>query len=118
MKVYMQVHTEEGPVLDSAGLPLAVVKGIARQIRIKMKQFQATSEEGSMKECGDGDINKRCCHKGMVEVMEKLKSDNTNMRKLMKQISERNQMQTRTINSLSKRVEHLEKAFMTDIKSQ
>ncbi|GJS38616.1 hypothetical protein Tco_0563659 [Tanacetum coccineum] len=32
-----------------------------------MKQFQATTEEGSLKECGDDDASKRCCNKGMVE---------------------------------------------------
>nr|GFA28712.1 BAG family molecular chaperone regulator 6-like [Tanacetum cinerariifolium] len=40
--------------------------------------------------------------------------DIAKMMKLMIQISERNEMQTRMINSLSKRVEHLEKAFMND----
>ncbi|GKD33051.1 leucine-rich repeat-containing protein, partial [Tanacetum coccineum] len=39
-----------------------------------MKQFQATTEEGSMKECGDDDISKRCCHKGMVEECCRLKA--------------------------------------------
>ncbi|GKC56133.1 11S globulin precursor, partial [Tanacetum coccineum] len=59
-------------------------------LHTQMKQFQATTEEGSLKECGDDDASKRCCNKGMVEVMEKLKSDNAKMMKLMKQISERN----------------------------
>ncbi|PWA63709.1 IQ motif, EF-hand binding site, BAG domain protein [Artemisia annua] len=70
------------------------------------------TEEGTM-ECGGGDddVSKRCCDKGMVE---KLMCDNAKMMKLMIQISERNEMQTRMINSLSRRVEQLEKAFMSD----
>ncbi|GJT22113.1 probable 6-phosphogluconolactonase 1 [Tanacetum coccineum] len=63
---------------------------LAIQLYHMMKQFQATTEEGSMKECGDDDASKRCCNKGMVEVMEKLKSDNAKMMKLMKQIWVRN----------------------------
>ncbi|GJT56068.1 IQ motif, EF-hand binding site, BAG domain protein [Tanacetum coccineum] len=65
--------------------------------------------------CGDDDIIKRCCDKGMVE---KLVSDNAKMMRLMIQISERNEMQTRMINSLSKRVEQLEKAFIVSDKSR
>ncbi|GJS00965.1 BAG family molecular chaperone regulator 6-like protein [Tanacetum coccineum] len=68
---------------------------------------------------GDDDVSKRFCDEGMVEAMEKLKCDNAKMMKLMIQISERNEMQTRMINSLSKRVDHLEKAFiMSDNKSR
>ncbi|GKC45753.1 BAG family molecular chaperone regulator 6-like protein [Tanacetum coccineum] len=68
---------------------------------------------------GDDDVSKRFCDEGMVEAMEKLKCDNAKMMKLMIQISERNEMQTRMINWLSKRVEHLEKAFiMSDNKSR
>ena len=33
---YMKVHIEQGPVLESVGIPLAVVKGIAGQTRIKV----------------------------------------------------------------------------------
>ncbi|PWA41377.1 IQ motif, EF-hand binding site, BAG domain protein [Artemisia annua] len=71
------------------------------------------TDEGRMKECGGGDddVSKSCCDKEMVE---KLMCDNAKMMKLMIQISERNEMQTRMINSLSKRVEQLEKAFMSD----
>ncbi|PWA64090.1 hypothetical protein CTI12_AA347650 [Artemisia annua] len=68
-------------------------------------------QEGSVKGCGDDDASKSCCDKGTVE---KLMCDNAKMMKLMIQISERNEMQTRMINSLSKRVEQLEKAFMSD----
>ncbi|KAI3497604.1 hypothetical protein L1887_33014 [Cichorium endivia] len=49
---------------------------------------------------------------GNRELLEKLMADNDKMMKLMMQISERNEMQTRMINSLSRRVEQLEKAFM------
>ncbi|KAL7603793.1 hypothetical protein Lser_V15G14544 [Lactuca serriola] len=52
--------------------------------------------------------------KGKREVVEKLMADNEKMMKLMIQISERNEMQTRMINSLSRRVEQLEEAFRTD----
>ncbi|PWA73248.1 hypothetical protein CTI12_AA263480 [Artemisia annua] len=69
------------------------------------------ADEGVTKECGGDDVSRRCCEKGMVE---KLMCDNAKMMKLMIQISERNEMQTRMINSLSKRVEQLEKAFMSD----
>nr|GEZ05052.1 BAG family molecular chaperone regulator 6-like [Tanacetum cinerariifolium] len=68
---------------------------------------------------GDDDVSKRFCDEGMVEAIEKLKCDNAKMMKLMIQISERNEMQTRMINSLSKRVEQLEKAFIvSDNKSR
>ncbi|GJS68448.1 allantoate deiminase 2 [Tanacetum coccineum] len=33
---YVEVHIEQGPVLEAVGLPLAVVKGIAGQTRIKL----------------------------------------------------------------------------------
>ncbi|KAJ0494804.1 putative allantoate deiminase [Helianthus annuus] len=33
---YVEVHIEQGPVLESIGLPLAVVKGIAGQTRLKV----------------------------------------------------------------------------------
>ncbi|XP_024964122.1 allantoate deiminase 2 [Cynara cardunculus var. scolymus] len=33
---YVEVHIEQGPVLESIGLPLAVVKGIAGQTRLKL----------------------------------------------------------------------------------
>ncbi|KAK9074952.1 hypothetical protein SSX86_003271 [Deinandra increscens subsp. villosa] len=33
---YVEVHIEQGPVLESVGLPLAVVKGIAGQTRLKV----------------------------------------------------------------------------------
>ncbi|XP_071702264.1 allantoate deiminase 2 [Rutidosis leptorrhynchoides] len=33
---YIEVHIEQGPVLESIGLPLAVVKGIAGQSRLKV----------------------------------------------------------------------------------
>nr|XP_043607742.1 allantoate deiminase 2 [Erigeron canadensis] len=33
---YVEVHIEQGPVLESVGLPLAVVKGIAGQSRLKV----------------------------------------------------------------------------------
>ncbi|KNA20963.1 hypothetical protein SOVF_047540 isoform B [Spinacia oleracea] len=32
---YVEVHIEQGPVLESAGIPLGVVKGIAGQTRLK-----------------------------------------------------------------------------------
>lgn len=32
----LQVHIEQGPVLESAGIPLGVVKGIAGQTRLKV----------------------------------------------------------------------------------
>ncbi|KAD7479575.1 hypothetical protein R6Q59_008374 [Mikania micrantha] len=47
------------------------------------------------------------------EILENLMDDNEKMMKLMTQISERNEMQTRMINSLSRRVEQLEKALTT-----
>ncbi|XP_048503756.1 allantoate deiminase 2 isoform X2 [Beta vulgaris subsp. vulgaris] len=33
---YVEVHIEQGPVLESAGIPLGVVKGIAGQTRLKV----------------------------------------------------------------------------------
>lgn len=40
---YVQVHIEQGPVLESVGLPLAVVKGIAGQTRLKVFKMLTTS---------------------------------------------------------------------------
>lgn len=34
--ILLQVHIEQGPVLESVGLPLGVVKGIAGQTRLKV----------------------------------------------------------------------------------
>jgi allantoate deiminase len=36
---YIEVHIEQGPVLESAGLPLGVVKGIAGQTRLKVYAY-------------------------------------------------------------------------------
>ncbi|XP_024988871.1 uncharacterized protein LOC112523482 [Cynara cardunculus var. scolymus] len=54
------------------------------------------------------------CKNGSRELTVKLMADNEKIMKLMMQISERNEMQTRMINSLSRRVEQLEKALMTE----
>ncbi|KAI3799229.1 hypothetical protein L1987_34519 [Smallanthus sonchifolius] len=47
------------------------------------------------------------------EILQNLVGDNEKMMRLMNQISERNDMQTRMINSLSGRVEQLEKALIS-----
>ncbi|KAI3720449.1 hypothetical protein L6452_21367 [Arctium lappa] len=73
------------------------------------KEDDTTPVEASM-EVGDGGNGDN----GSRELMVKLMADNEKMMKLMMQISERNEMQTRMINSLSRRVEQLEKAFMTE----
>lgn len=38
LMLHVQVHIEQGPVLESVGLPLAVVKGIAGQTRLKVSK--------------------------------------------------------------------------------
>lgn len=68
-----------------------------------------TPAEASMEVGDEGN-----CDNGSKELIVKLMADNEKMMKLMMQISERNEMQTRMINSLSRRVEQLEKAFMTE----
>ncbi|PWA80756.1 hypothetical protein CTI12_AA159960 [Artemisia annua] len=81
------------------------------------------NEDGIIDEGSNDEVSKNCCegvnegslNKGKMEVvMEKLMCDSAKMMKLMIQISKRNKMQTWLINSLSRRVEHVEKAFMND----
>ncbi|KAJ0704394.1 putative IQ motif, EF-hand binding, BAG domain, BAG domain superfamily [Helianthus annuus] len=59
------------------------------------------------------DVKKHNCindDKGNREILENLMDDNENIKRLMAQISERNELQTQMINALSRRVEQLEKA--------
>ncbi|KAI3763456.1 hypothetical protein L2E82_13317 [Cichorium intybus] len=70
-----------------------------------------TSIAGSMVVQKDEEDND---DRGNRELLKNLMADNDKMMKLMMQISERNEMQTRMINSLSRRVEQLENALMTD----
>ncbi|KAI3497605.1 hypothetical protein L1887_33016 [Cichorium endivia] len=70
-----------------------------------------TSNAGSMAVQKDEEDND---DRGNRELLKNLMADNDKMMKLMMQISERNEMQTRMINSLSRRVEQLENALMTD----
>jgi hypothetical protein len=35
----LQLHIEQGPVLEQVGFPLGVVKGIAGQTRLKVKKY-------------------------------------------------------------------------------
>ncbi|KAF5770029.1 putative IQ motif, EF-hand binding, BAG domain, BAG domain superfamily [Helianthus annuus] len=65
------------------------------------------------KDDGPRDVQKRNCvneDKGNREILENLMDDNEDIKRLMAQISERNELQTRMINALSRRVEQLEKA--------
>lgn len=39
----LQLHIEQGPVLEQVGFPLGVVKGIAGQTRLKVKKIFSTS---------------------------------------------------------------------------
>ncbi|XP_071709352.1 uncharacterized protein [Rutidosis leptorrhynchoides] len=68
---------------------------------VKIKEEEEEEEDEGL----IGEMEKR----GEVK---KLMDDNEKMMELMKKISETNEMQTRMINSLSGRVEQLEKAFM------
>ncbi|XP_043701924.1 allantoate deiminase 2 [Telopea speciosissima] len=45
---YIEVHIEQGPVLESLGLPLAVVKGIAGQTRLKVTVSGAQGHAGTV----------------------------------------------------------------------
>jgi len=38
--LFVQVHIEEGPVLESVGYPVGTVKGIAGQTRLKVCCYQ------------------------------------------------------------------------------
>ncbi|KAL8255154.1 hypothetical protein R6Q59_030479 [Mikania micrantha] len=49
-----------------------------------------------------------------IQILEKLMDDNEKMMNLMKQMFERNEMQTHMLNSLSHRVEQLEKTFIRE----
>lgn len=40
MNILLQVHIEQGPVLEWVGYPLGVVKGIAGQTRLKVTYSQ------------------------------------------------------------------------------
>jgi allantoate deiminase len=42
---YIEVHIEQGPVLEYAGFPLGVVKGIAGQTRLKLREVQYVTEK-------------------------------------------------------------------------
>lgn len=45
---YIEVHIEQGPVLESAGLPLGVVKGIAGQTRLKVTVSGSQGHAGTV----------------------------------------------------------------------
>ncbi|XP_074275785.1 allantoate deiminase 2 [Silene latifolia] len=45
---YVEVHIEQGPVLELAGLPLAVVKGIAGQTRLKVTVSGSQGHAGTV----------------------------------------------------------------------
>uniref|UniRef100_A0A7C8ZXM5 allantoate deiminase n=1 Tax=Opuntia streptacantha TaxID=393608 RepID=A0A7C8ZXM5_OPUST len=45
---YVEVHIEQGPVLESAGLPLGVVKGIAGQTRLKVTVSGSQGHAGTV----------------------------------------------------------------------
>ncbi|PPD83095.1 hypothetical protein GOBAR_DD19971 [Gossypium barbadense] len=52
---HIMLHIEQGPVLEWVGLPLVVVKGIARQTRIKlMKQRHKVEREANIMPKLDG----------------------------------------------------------------
>lgn len=45
---YIEVHIEQGPVLEAAGLPVAVVKGIAGQTRLMVKVRGSQGHAGTV----------------------------------------------------------------------
>ncbi|CAO2824203.1 unnamed protein product [Amaranthus hypochondriacus] len=45
---YVEVHIEQGPVLESAGIPLGVVKGIAGQTRLKVTVSGSQGHAGTV----------------------------------------------------------------------
>ncbi|KAL4576820.1 hypothetical protein LXL04_012920 [Taraxacum kok-saghyz] len=45
---YIEVHIEQGPVLESVGVPLAVVKGIAGQTRLKVRVRGSQGHAGTV----------------------------------------------------------------------
>ncbi|KAJ0704390.1 putative IQ motif, EF-hand binding, BAG domain, BAG domain superfamily [Helianthus annuus] len=72
-----------------------------------VKNFSSAEAADVIREEKDNCVNE---DKGNREILENLMDDNENIKRLMAQISERNEMQTRMINALSRRVEQLEKA--------
>ncbi|KAL8247159.1 hypothetical protein R6Q59_008375 [Mikania micrantha] len=70
-----------------------------------------TSESGEEDDPSTMDLQN---HHENREIVEKLMDDNEKLMKVMSQISERNEMQSRMINLLSKRVERLEKTLISD----
>lgn len=105
-------------VNDSGEIDLQnVCKGTSGQVA------ESSGDAGNLQSVDEGmetiieeetEVQKDNDDKGNRELVEKLMADNGKMMKAMMQISERNEMQTRMINSLSRRVEQLEKAFTND----
>lgn len=91
--------------------------------RSNSDQVESSGDSGNLQSVDEGmetvieeemEVQKDNDDKGNRGLVEKLMADNGKMMKAMMQISERNEMQTRMINSLSRRVEQLEKAFTND----
>ncbi|CAK9171920.1 unnamed protein product [Ilex paraguariensis] len=77
-----------------------------------MEVQRAEQPDGDVKECVG--VERRDDNKWNRELLERLVEDNEKMVSLMAQLFEKNEMQTQMLNSLTHRVDQLEKAFMCD----
>ncbi|KAK3035843.1 hypothetical protein RJ639_032980 [Escallonia herrerae] len=82
-------------------------KEVSNAVKNEMEVESVAMPEGGAKECRDDNKRSR-------EMLEKMVEENGKMMNLMTQLFERNEVQTRMLGSLTRRVEQLEKALVCD----
>lgn len=75
---------------------------------------QAGRNEEEEEDCRVGGGENNNSQRNNKDILEKMMEENERMMSLMSELFERNEMQTRLLNSLSRRVGQLEKAFVCD----
>ncbi|KAK2993581.1 hypothetical protein RJ640_030888 [Escallonia rubra] len=80
---------------------------VSNAVKNEMEVESVAVLEGGAKECRDDNKRSR-------EMLEKMVEENGKMMSLMTQLFERNEVQTRMLGSLTRRVEQLEKALVCD----
>lgn len=75
---------------------------------------QAVKNEEEEEDCDVGGGENNNSQRNNKDILEKMMEENERMKSLMSALFERNEMQTRLLNSLSQRVGQLEKAFVCD----
>ncbi|XP_076885646.1 uncharacterized protein LOC143535214 [Bidens hawaiensis] len=109
MEVVKEISVYCDPV-EGAGME-SVTNATAEVVKEIGVNCDSVEDEGMDDNNNNNSNNNK---KRSVELLEKLMEDNEKMVTLMTQMFERNEMQTRMINSLSRRVEQLEKTFGCD----